>query len=101
MVFRADLSIVQDVFTNIQNSRNGLQFRVDFLNVGNLLNKNWGVGQRTVTTSPLIARGADADGKARYRLRNIGSQLISESLQQTLGLGDVFQIQFGFRYSFN
>ncbi len=101
MVYRADLSIIQDIFTHIRNRRNGLQFRIDILNIGNLLNKDWGVGQRLVTTQPLIARGADADGKAVYRLRNFGDQLISESLQQTLGVDDVWRILFSLRYNFN
>jgi hypothetical protein len=101
MVFRADLSITQELFTEFMNRRNALQFRVDFLNVGNLINKDWGVGQRLVTTQPLISRGADAQGRATYQLRNIGGQLISESFQQTLGLDDVFRIQFTVRYTFN
>jgi hypothetical protein len=102
MVFRADLSIAQDVFTNISGTRNGLQFRVDFLNIGNLLNKNWGVSQSLVTTTPLIARPADAQGRALYRFRNVGNQLLSpQSLQYNAGIGDVFRVQFGFRYNFN
>jgi hypothetical protein len=101
MVFRTDFSITQEVFTNIMNNRNSLQFRVDFLNFGNLLNKDWGVGQRLVTTQPLISRGADAEGRATYELRNIGGQLISESYQQTLNVDDVFRIQFTVRYTFN
>ncbi|MDZ7268413.1 MAG: carboxypeptidase regulatory-like domain-containing protein [candidate division KSB1 bacterium] len=101
MVYRADLSITQDLFTNVSGKRNGLQFRVDLLNVGNLINKNWGVGQRLVTTQPLIARGADAEGKARYRLRNIGTSLISKTYEPTATENDVFRIQFSLRYSFN
>jgi hypothetical protein len=103
MVFRADLSIVQDVFTNISGTRNGLQFRVDFLNFSNLLNKNWGVGQRLVTAQPLIARPVDTQGRALYRLRNNGAELLTpKSLEQTADLRfDVFRIQFGFRYNFN
>ena len=101
MVFRADLSIVQEVFTNISNTRNSLQFRVDFLNVSNFLDKDWGVGQRLVTTTPLIARPADTQGRALYRLRNIGNQLISKTYEPTNFRSDVFQIQFGFRYNFN
>ncbi len=101
MVFRADLSIVQEVFTKISNTRNSLQFRIDFLNVSNFLDKDWGVGQRLVTTTPLIARPADTQGRALYRLRNIGSQLISKTYEPTNFRSDVFQIQFGFRYNFN
>ncbi|MCI0698227.1 carboxypeptidase regulatory-like domain-containing protein [candidate division KSB1 bacterium] len=115
MVYRADLSITQDLFTNISNTRNSLQFRVDFLNFGNLINKNWGVGQRLVgmsTSPPFIAQPltvpttaqggpVDAQGRAQYRLRNISGQLISKSLEQTTSIFDVFRIQFSLRYNFN
>ncbi|MGH7451341.1 MAG: hypothetical protein ACRENG_08370 [bacterium] len=102
MVFRADLSIAQEVFTNISNTRNSLQFRVDFLNVGNLLNKDWGVSQRLVTNTPLVTRPADAQGRALYRLNNLGSnQLISKPLQYNASINDVFRVQFGLRYNFN
>jgi len=43
-----DLSITQDVFRNIGGGRNAGQFRIDFINFGNLLNSNWGVSQRLV-----------------------------------------------------
>ena len=104
MVYRADLSIAQDLFTNIANKRNALQFRVDFLNVGNLLNKNWGVAERFVNAQPLIVptgAAADAQGRAQHRLRSIGSQLMSKTLEQSLIITDVFRIQFGLRYNFN
>jgi hypothetical protein len=107
MVYRADLSIAQDLFTNVGSTRNGLQLRIDFLNFGNLLNKDWGVGQRFVSTQPLIvptaAQGgpADSQGRAQYRLRNIGPQLISKTYEPTAGVTDVFRIQFGLRYMFN
>lgn len=101
MVFRADLSVTQEVFTNILDKRNTLQFRVDILNVGNFLNKDWGVSQSLVTTQPLIARGADANGAARYRLRNFGDQLISTSYRDNAGFSDVYRIQFSVRYIFN
>jgi hypothetical protein len=101
MVFRTDLSIAQDFSTDIMNRRNTLQFRVDFLNVGNLLNKDWGVGKALVTNQPLIARGADAEGRATYRLARVGGDWISESFRQTIGLSDVFRVQFTVRYTFN
>lgn len=110
MVFRADFSVSQDIIKNIGKNKNVLQFRMDILNVGNLINKNWGVGQTFVTNTPLVSRGIDSDGKALYRLRNFGNLLLGEtapgeynpkSFQQTLNVGDVFRIQFGIRYSFN
>ncbi|HUR91814.1 MAG TPA: carboxypeptidase regulatory-like domain-containing protein [Gemmatimonadaceae bacterium] len=100
-VTRADFSLSQEVFGNIAGQRNALSLRLDFLNVGNLINKNWGLGQRIITTQPLVARGADAQGRALYRLQNVNRQLITKTLEQTAGTGDVYRIQLGVRYSFN
>ncbi len=107
MVFRADLAITQELFANLFQKRNTLQFRVDFLNITNLLNKNWGVSQRLTTTQPLVVPSSseggprDAQGRAQYKLANIGGKLISQTLQYNAGLADVFRIQFGLRYNFN
>jgi hypothetical protein len=103
MVFRADLSIMQEVFTDLFNRRNTLQFRIDILNIGNLLNKEWGVGQRLVHNQPLIPASSrvDGNGEALYRLRSIGGELMSESFEQTAGIDDVYRIQFSLRYIFN
>ena len=107
MVYRADFSVAQDIFIDIGRKRNTLQFRVDILNVGNLLNKNWGVGQRLVSTTPLIARPANAGGpidtsqRPVYRMQNVGNQLLTDSFQYTANEVDVYRIQFGVRYIFN
>ena len=107
LVKRMDLSFAQELFTNIQGKRNSLQVRADVLNFGNLLNKNWGLGQRITNTQPLVvptaAQGgpADAAGKAQYRLRVINNELQTKTYEQTAGFGDVWRIQLGLRYSFN
>lgn len=116
MVFRADFSMSQDIVKNIGNSKNTLQFRMDILNVGNLLNRNWGVSQRLIANNILVPRAAaqggpvDAENKPIYRLQNVGNLLLGEtapgvtngkSYQQTLDVSDVFRIQFGVRYIFN
>lgn len=110
MVFRADFSMSQDIVKNIGNNKNTLQLRMDILNVGNLLNKKWGVSQSMITNSPLIERDFDGNGESLHRLRNFGNLLLGETapgelnpetFQQNLGVGDVFRIQFGVRYIFN
>jgi len=101
MVYRADLSITQEVFTNVLNKRNSLQLRLDLLNFTNLLNKNWGVGQAPITTRPLVPRTADAEGKSLYRLTTVNNELISKSLDYTAGTNDVFRILLSLRYNFN
>ena len=107
MIKRLDVSIQQDIFRDMGGRRHGLQFRADVLNVGNMLNKNWGVGQRLVNGAPLLvptaAQGgvADASGRAQYRLRVVNNELMTTSLEPTAGLNDVYRVQFSLRYSFN
>jgi outer membrane receptor protein involved in Fe transport len=104
MVYRADVSLTQDI--RVFN-RNSFQLRLDVLNAGNKLGANWGVGQRLINAQPLIvptsAQGgaADADGRAQYRLRLVNNQLMTTSLEKTAGLADVYRIQLGVRYLFN
>ena len=103
MVYRADLGVVQEVFGDFLGKRNTLQIRLDILNLGNLLNKEWGGGQRLVNSQPLIVSSAkaDANGKALYRLRNIGASLMSTTFEKTASIFDVYRIQLGVKYFFN
>lgn len=96
-----DFSVAQDIFVNIGKTRHSFQVRADILNFGNLLNENWGGSNSFNSTSPLIARGADAQGRARHRLRNFGSSLIAGSFNPNANSGDVYRIQIGIRYTFN
>ena len=104
MVKRADLSVIQEVFGTLKGSRNALQFRLDILNVGNLINKNWGLGQTFVTTQPLASPGADVNGKATYTLKTTGvganATLITTLRQQTVTQSDVYRLQLGGSYTF-
>ena len=109
MAYRLDFSVAQDLFKNLGGARHTLTFRADFLNFSNLLNHNWGVGQRLVgmntsapyATQPLTNVGVDAQGQATYRMRVVNGALMNSSLQPTAGLSDVYQIQFSLKYSFN
>jgi outer membrane receptor protein involved in Fe transport len=107
MVYRADMSIAQQLFTNIKGKKNALEFRVDVLNIGNMLNPDWGIGQTFNTTQPLVvpsaAQGgaASADGRAQHRMRNFGTDLVTTTYRPTAGVSDVWRMQFGLRYNFN
>lgn len=98
---RLDLSVTQDIFRSLGGARHGLQFRIDIVNFTNLLNSDWGVGQRLTDTRPLRAAGVDSQGRLQYRMTTDGDQLLTRALETTAGLGDVWQIRFGFRYRFN
>jgi len=101
MIWRLDFNVAQDLFTNLGSKRHALQLRADFLNVTNLLNSDWGVGQRLINNQPLTNPAVDAQGRATYRLRVVNNELMSKSLESTAGLNDVYRIQFSLKYSFN
>jgi hypothetical protein len=106
MVYRLDFSVAQDLFKNVGGARHSLTFRADFLNFSNLLNHNWGLGQRlvggsTTLSQPLTNVSVDALGQAAYRLRVVNGALLNHSFETTAGLSDVYQIQFSLRYTFN
>lgn len=100
LVKRLDFNITQDVFKTIGGQRHRFQFRADFINFGNLLNKNWGVSQRLVSNSPLTNPGVDSSGAATYRLRVINGELMSKTYQQTADLNDVYRVMISVKYFF-
>jgi len=103
MVKRADVSFQQEIFTDLARRRNSLQFRMDIVNFGNLLNKHWGVGQRILGGNGqlLTNPGVDVLGRSLYRLKVVNGELINKTFEPTAGRPDVFEIQIGVRYTFN
>jgi hypothetical protein len=105
-VTRADLSVAQELFTNVAGKRNTLSLRADIVNFGNLLNSDWGVGTRLVSNQPLTNGGADSQGRATYRMRNrnpTGTQheLMTNTFEPTSGRADVWELGFSLSYTFN
>ncbi|HUQ87772.1 MAG TPA: carboxypeptidase regulatory-like domain-containing protein, partial [Vicinamibacterales bacterium] len=96
---RMDLSLTQDVFKNIKGKRNAGQFRIDIQNFGNLLNSNWGVGQRIIRNNILTSPAVDAQGRLSYRMQVVNNQLVRTTFESTSGLADVYQFMLSFRYS--
>ncbi len=108
MAKRADFSIIQEVFGKVRGARNSLQFRLDILNVGNLINSSWGLGETFLSTAstgtPLFSPSTDANGKLTYTLAVNGSgaaaTLITTLMKQTVTQNDVYRLQLGGRYTF-
>lgn len=106
---RFDFTAIQEFYVAVgaKGKRNTIQFRVDILNVGNLLNNAWGVGNLQTTFNPLALASISAAGVPSYRLatQNINNQtvLLKDSFTKSASLnnGDVYQAQIGLRYIFN
>lgn len=101
LVTRADLSVLQNVFVKIRGTRNTVQFRLDITNFGNLLNHNWGVGQRLVRNQILTNPSADAQGRSTYRLAVVNGEFLTKSRETTTFASDVYSIMISVRFYFN
>lgn len=107
MLKNMDVSLTQDLFRDIGGKRNGLQIRLDVFNFGNLVNKNWGLGNRFVSNQPLIlastAQGGPVSptGAPQFVMRVLNNKLIDHTFDPTAGVNDVYRLQLQLKYLFN
>jgi hypothetical protein len=114
---KMDLSIIQQVFRDVAGRRNAGEIRLDITNFGNLLNSDWGVGDRTVIANtgansiPLLTSpAADTEGRISYRFPVVNNELLSQTFQKSAlltiqntgtNVSDVYAMMLSFRYTFN
>jgi hypothetical protein len=102
---QVDIRLAQDIFV-ADKTRNTLQFTVDVVNVGNLLNRNWGTFQTpsnsailtpvtlpTSTTTPTFRLASYGGAPLTSTFRNL--------LTTTTATPSTYYMQIGLRYSFN
>ncbi|MGD8426358.1 MAG: carboxypeptidase regulatory-like domain-containing protein [Balneolaceae bacterium] len=90
---RWDLRLVQKL--NLGN--HSLEFSMDILNLGNLLNSNWGVRQSPVNTQPI---GVSVDPNTLEPTYTFDTSL-QNTFVDDFNLQSRWQMQFGLRYTFN
>ncbi len=90
-----DLRITQDFGGIVKGTKNKIQLTFDIINVGNLLNKEWG-RQYFVTNQALtLINYSSSAGGYQFRTPSSGKGY------QTSGFGSSWSGQFGVRYLFN
>lgn len=103
---RFDLTVMQEFYVKIgkNSKKNTIQVRADILNVGNLFNNAWGVGNQTTTNNPLSVASIAADGTPSYRLATQvidgSTELLRDSFVKSINLDNVWTAQLGLRYIF-
>jgi carboxypeptidase family protein len=114
-----DLNVTQDIYFYTRNGqdkdKHTLRLSFDIVNVGNLLNRNWGIVKTATSLNFLKFEGMAADGKtpqfsmpyldAANQIPVVNSfsnntALTNYSQGQTF-TGSRWQMQFGIRYLFN
>ncbi|GAA4313805.1 carboxypeptidase regulatory-like domain-containing protein [Mucilaginibacter gynuensis] len=103
---QVNLNFTQDFFVNVHGKRNTIQLSANMINVGNFLNKNWGLYRVLVSgaNQPLSYKGKNAEGKPTFSVpyqdaRNLVPY--TNTYQIDAGQFSRWQVQFGVRYIFN
>ncbi len=92
-----DVKLLQDYRLNVTEEKvHTIQFSMDILNFGNLLNSDWGLVQQPNTPNPLSVTVDPATSEPTYTF-NTG---LTDSFVYDSSLLSRWQIQFGLRYIF-
>lgn len=107
---RLDVNVTQDFSIKSGKNKHTLRVSFDVINIGNLLNKNWGVA-KTLSSSAflkyegLVTDATDANlGKPRYSFlyQDAANQIpFVNSFQDNTSIFSRWQGQLGIRYLFN
>ncbi len=93
-----DLKFLQDFYIQTNNGNlHKLQVSVDIINVGNLINSEWGIRQQVTNKNFLVFQGYDNNGEPQYTF----PKDLEETFRNDLSLRSRWRAQVGIRYLFN
>ncbi|MGZ3767055.1 MAG: TonB-dependent receptor, partial [Mucilaginibacter sp.] len=108
---RLDFKAIQDFYVMVGKSKNTIEISLDIINVGNLLNKNWGLyqdsfnGFNSGSTTVLSYKGLDAvSGRPTYSFPYLNKSTLTPVTSSFINDASQFsrwQGQLGVRYIFN
>ncbi len=102
---KLDLNITQDISVKTGKERHTIKLSLDILNVGNLLNRDWGLIKVPTKNNFLTYEGLSADGKTpsfSFPYLDAANQIpLVNSFSNSTSIGSRWQMQFGIRYIFN
>ncbi len=90
-----DVRLLQDFNFSVGERTNTVQFSIDILNAGNLLNSNWGVRQFPTNTQP-VGVGFNGNGEPVYSF----DPDLTSTFSDDFSLLSRWQMQLGLRYIF-
>jgi hypothetical protein len=100
-----DLKIAQDFFINVGGKRNTLQIGLDILNIGNLLNKNWG-HKMYYNNATLLKQASNgfrqgSTNEPVYQFQRNGTEVLTTAFRSNNSLSSTYYMQLSLRYIFN
>jgi len=99
-----DIKLTQDFFMNVKGKRHTLQLGLDILNVGNLLNSEWGNVYSYNKSSILKLTNTSAfknNETPVYQYMVNGTEKLTETWRKSIGTGSTYSMQISLRYIFN
>ncbi len=105
-VNKFDLKFMQEFFVKVGGQRNTLQVSFDVLNVGNLINSNWGNNWRFNQNNILVPTNVNnivpgGTVKPTYRLNPYNNEMLKETFSKNIGYPSTYSFQLGIKYLFN
>ncbi len=95
-VSRVDVKFMQDYNFKIGDKKQTIQFSIDILNFGNMLNSNWGVIQQPNAIQPI---GVSVDAATKVPTYSFNGNF-TKTFGYDTSLESRWQMQFGLRYIF-
>jgi hypothetical protein len=102
-VNRFDLRIAREYYFNVAGRTNTLQFSLDCLNFGNILNSEWGVYQTNSGANNgriLRYEGKDESNVPSFSMVKVKGEYPTETYSPIYNYSQVWQLQIGVRYIF-
>lgn len=102
-VHNFDLRLVREYYIKVGETNNTLQFSLDFLNVGNILNSEWGVSKNNAVANNgriLKYDGKDANNVPSFSFNKVSGNYPVDSFDYNYFYGQTWKLQVGVKYSF-
>lgn len=96
---RLDMKFVQDLFTNVGQHRNTIQFSADIYNLTNLLNNYWGARKIYTVNNPLTLNTV-TNGVPNFYITPYNGLPVTKTFINSISTANTWAVQLGLRYIF-
>ncbi|WP_372756335.1 carboxypeptidase regulatory-like domain-containing protein [Mariniflexile sp.] len=102
-VHNFDLRLLREYYIKVGDSKNTLQFSLDFINVGNIIDSEWGIAKNNNVSNNgkiLTYAGRDANNVPSFSFARSGGEYLTETYDYNYFYGQTWKLQVGVKYSF-
>ncbi len=99
---RFDVRLSQTLFNNMTMKGDKVQITLDIMNVGNLINSEWGVYDSNVSSygAAVLSRSGSLSADPNYTLLRVDGELATKPYIPVSSTSTTWSMLLGFRYSF-